>query len=342
MEEHIDRQIFIGGCSRSGTTLLGAILGAHSECICAPESHFKISVLRACGPSNGHVDSQAALKMITRHWRFKLWELDVDPARAPEGSYARLLEWLVAQYAGRRRLTGRIWVDHTPENINYAPTLLNLFPKAKIVHIVRDGRGVAASIMPLDWGPNTIVETAKWWQEMVTCGLAMEALLPSDRIVRIKYEDLVRAPEETVGRLCDDLDLDYEPTMLQANGFQPPHYTASQHTLIGRCPDAERAARWRTDLTPRQIEIFESLASDLLDRLGYPLLYGSDARSPAFLERQGAAVEEVFRSTVVNTIRWLIRSYPVWLSWDFLHVLADSRRSYHKTQIWSSQVTKAL
>jgi hypothetical protein len=290
-------------------------------------------VIRSCRTQDGEIDLERALRMIRIHWRFKLWGIDVDPSRAPTGSYVELLDWLVEAYARQRGMTGDIWVDHTPENVNYATALLELFPRAKIVHIVRDGRAVANSILPLDWGPNTIVEAAPWWQANVREGLALEGLLPPEQIVRIVYEDLVRAPEETVRRLCLELDLAYEPRMLRADGFQPPGYTASQHELIGRRPDPERATRWKKTLTARQVEMFEGLAGDLLAQLGYPLIYGSQARPPTFVEQGAAELKELVRGDIVNGIRWLIRSYPLWLSWDFLRVLPDSWGSYHKAEI---------
>lgn len=329
----IEGQIFIGGCSRSGTTLLGAILGAHSQCVCPPESHFKTGVLRSCRTEDGGIDLQAALRFIRIHWRFKLWGLDIDPAQAPQSSYVDLLEWMVKQYAQARGLDGRIWVDHTPENINYAPALLELFPRARIVHIVRDGRAVANSILPLDWGPNTVVRAAHWWQAMVREGLELEEQLPTDQIVRLRYEDLVREPEETARWLCGELGLAYESRMLQADGFQPPGYTASQHTLIGRRPDPQRAVRWKMALAPRQIEIFEALASELLDQLGYSLLYGSRARPPSLWESGGAAVKEFLRGDILNGVHWLVRSYPLWLSWDFVRVVSDSWGGYKKAEI---------
>ncbi len=329
----IERQIFIGGCSRSGTTMLGAILGAHSDCVCPPESHFKISVIRSCRTRTGDVDPDCALRLIRLHWRFKLWGVDVDPAYAPTDSYVRLLDWLVEEYAQERGIDARVWVDHTPENVNYAPVLLGLFPRATVVHIVRDGRAVANSILPLDWGPNTVIRAAQWWQANVREGLALEDDVPPDRIVRVSYEDLVRAPEEGVRRLCHALDLPFQSRMLQADGFRPPGYTAPQHELIGRRPSAERAERWRAELTPRQVEIFESLAGDLLEELGYPLVHGSAARPPTLLERATAAVRELVRGNVVNPIRWLARSYPLWVSWDFLRALPDTWRSYHKVDV---------
>ena len=329
----IERQVFIGGCSRSGTTLLGAILGAHGDCVCPPESHFKISVVRTCQAEDGSIDLDEALRFIRMHWRFKLWNLHVDPSQAPHTSYVDLLSWLVESYAEDRGLDGRTWVDHTPENINYAPLLLELFPEARIVHIIRDGRAVANSILPLDWGPNTVVRAAPWWKAMVGDGLALEEALPQGQIVRVMYEDLVYEPEETVRDLCQKLDLAFEPGMLEADGFRPPGYTASQHEMIGRRPDPSRATRWKKTLTPRQIEIFESLAGDLLHEMGYTLTVEGEARAPTPWERSVANLKELVRGDIVNGIRWLIRSYPVWLSWDFLRVLPDSWVSYQKVEV---------
>ncbi len=338
----IERQIFIGGCSRSGTTLLGAILGAHSECICPPESHFKIGAIRSCQTRDGRIDLERALRFIQIHWRFKLWGIDVDANEAPQSSYGDLLEWLVVEFAESRGLKGRVWIDHTPENINYAPTLLKIFPHAKIIHIVRDGRAVANSILPLDWGPNTIIKAAPWWKAMVQEGLAMERTLPPDQIVQVRYEDLVYEPNVTMERLCEAVGLPYEPHIIQADGFEPPEYTASQHTMIGKRPDPSRATRWKETLTPRQIEMFDSLASDMLSKMDYTPLYGAEARPPTRWERQKANLKEFLRGDIVNGLRWMIRSYPLWLSWDFLRVLPDSWGSYQKVEIESSVKVKPV
>jgi hypothetical protein len=322
-ENTIERQIFIGGCGRSGTTLMGAILGAHSACICTPESHFKTSVLQACGGDPDQVDPQTAVDLIRRHWRFKLWGLDIDPTQVPLSevgtSYSHMLKCIVSRYAKRQGKPGAsIWVDHTPANVRQALTLLKVFPQAKLIHAIRDGRAVACSIMPLDWGPNTAARAARWWMDALVPGLALEALLGEDRIIRVRYEDLVRAPEETLSDLCARLEIGYEPQMVEGSGFKPPQYTISQHELIGKAPDAARASRWEKRLTPRQIEIFESLSHDFLSGLGYRLRYGPSARTPHLAERLSAAAKELVQGEIVNRVRWLVRSYPLWLSWDFL------------------------
>src|SRR4030095_1909271 len=98
---------------------------------------------------------------IDRHWRFRIWEFDLG-GRRPERdtvkpTFRAAIEWLVRQYAESvDRAGARIWVEQDPGNVVHIWKLLQHFPDAKFIHIVRDGRAVAASMLPLDWGPNEI------------------------------------------------------------------------------------------------------------------------------------------------------------------------------------------
>lgn len=321
-KNQISGQVFIGGCSRSGTTLLGSMLGGHNQFICTPESHFKIDVLRLLNGATDDIDGTAVFKRLSQHWRYKIWELAADDSHLAQEldgcSYADLLNWLITQYThsvGRSQAI--TWVDHTPENISYAMTLHQLFPNAKFIHIVRDGRGVAASIIPLDWGPNSIVKAARWWVRMVSFGLAAERLLPPSQIAQVKYEDLVTDPEQTLRRLCDFLEVPFAEEMLQATGFKLPQYTLRQHTLVGSAPNPATATRWQQRLSARDVEIFENQTRDYLAFLGYPMQYGLNAKPPNFMEVQKGKNQELIRGEFINKIKWLIRSYPLWLSRDF-------------------------
>ena len=200
------RPVFIGGCHRSGTTLLGSMLGAHSDCLCVPESHFKVAALSA-HLARGTTGASRVLDAISKDWRFRLWEVDIPSASVFEGelggSCAGLIEWIVSRYGERvGKPAPRIWVDHTPSNVRHAATLLEAFPDAQMIHIVRDGRAVAASLLPLDWGPNRIDRAAHLWVEMVGHGLAAEAHWGAARVARVRYEDLVQEPHAALARLC--------------------------------------------------------------------------------------------------------------------------------------------
>lgn len=289
--------VFIGGCDRSGTTYLASLLGVHSACITTPESQFKTDALRMV-ESNGPL-SEEVVNQITSHWRLKLWELDSKAlAGLSRASYPDFLRSLVCAYqqcVGKQQ--AKVWIDHTPNNLSYSHALLELFPEAKFVHIVRDGRAVAASVLPLDWGPNTVDHAAKWWLERLSSCFATELGLSPARILRVRYEDVVSRPEEALQTLCKFLGLEFEPTMVQGGGFRVPGYTRAQHHLVEGKPDPSRIDRWKKTLSSRDIELFEFRAADVLQHLGYPLVFGVRARR---ITRQ-----ENLKLNTFNLVSWL-------------------------------------
>lgn len=302
---HDMRPVFIGGCGRSGTTMLGSLLGSHSDCIVTPESQFKIKSIRMLAEGRGDSTLGEILEMIHAHPRFKLWDVRLDPAEGLEqaSDLASLLIWLTQKYAeSRGKPHASSWIDHTGANSKYAPSLLKLFPEARFIHLVRDGRGVAASVMPLDWGPNSVHRAAHWWTEQIAYGLASEGYL-GRRAMRVTFEELVTAPEVSLRRLCDFLELTFEPEMIRADGFDVPSFTRGQHWLVGEPPDPSRAECWKNELTQREIEVFESLTGDLLVSLGYELQFGSLARSVSWVERTRAYGTEALRGLLTNRFR---------------------------------------
>lgn len=301
----ITSAVFIGGCARSGTTLLGAMLGAHPDCICVPESQFKAQLLK--DPRFGTPES--IHRMLTNHWRFKLWELplsagelplDGDDADRPARSLLRLVE-LYAQKSAKPEAT--VWIDHTPHNVRQASLLGRAFPDSKFIHIVRDGRGVAASVIPLDWGPNSIIEAARFWVEQTAYGLAAEQSFGPGRILRVTYEDLVMEPDQVMRRIAAFAGLEFTPAMTEGGGFVVPRYTAQQHALIASRPDPTRIDGWRKKLTLREQEIFEHLTEDFLGYMGYERYCAYPTRAPSWLEKSGAKVHEFARKHLFNSVR---------------------------------------
>jgi len=300
------KPIFIGGCERSGTTLLGAMLGAHPRYLCVPEMKFKIDVLSSSGNgADALVEPVAILKKLVRRSSYRIWELDqaVDSATRSKVSGREFIEWTVTAYGQKvGKPSPTTWVDHTPSNIRYVWPLLQVFPDAHLVHIVRDGRAVAASLLPLDWGPNEIEVAARYWAERLAFGFAAEARWPS-KVTRVQYEELVQDPEVSLKKLCDALALDYDPAMCQGTGFRMPRYTANQHALVGTLPNVTRIDAWEQQLLPRQIEIFESIVADLLLSLGYPLRFGVHAQKMSRQEATVSTIREFYKREWVNRRR---------------------------------------
>ena len=300
------RPVFIGGCGRSGTTLLGAMLGTHPRWLATPESKFRFLPSRRDQRADKRIDLPAAIEQIADHWSFKIWDVDLGEAELRDGcgSYPELLLRIVRAY-GRKagKAEPEVWIDHTPGNIKFASLLFDQFPGARLIHMVRDGRATAASVMGLDWGPNTVVTAAKWWVDYVTRGLAAESVYGPERVKRVVYEDLVSEPERSLREVCDFLGIDYLPEMVDGRGFDVPRFTVGQHALVGQRPNIDRLQAWRKALKPRDVEIFESIAVDLLAGLRYEPVYGWSASRPTSWEKTRVAFREEYHRHILNRMR---------------------------------------
>jgi hypothetical protein len=300
--------VFVGGCGRSGTTLLGAILGTHSECICTPESQFKTDLYHFLSQSD-NPDFMDVLNRITKLRRFRFWGFDIDKQSFPSkkiSTYSELIFWIVKKYAEKtgKRNPG-IWIDHTPANIRHTGILFELFPDARLIHLVRDGRAVAASMIPLDWGPNTIDHAAHFWMKKILLGLEAEKKW-QEKVIRVKYEDLVHDPEKMLKHICSYLNIDFQSEMIKGTDFRVPLYSSEQHALIGKEPDIRRVNAWENTLKPRQIEIFESISGQILVTLGYSLHYGVNARKMTGTEKTKSLLYELYKKNLINKfVHWL-------------------------------------
>lgn len=298
------KPIFIGGCDRSGTTMLGAMLGSHPRGGVVPELHLKQSLLCKAGGA-ACLPLSSARELIGMSTDVRIWDLGRSSSEltcdmADPLPVADVVRSLVRRYFEKNGSElPEFWVDHTPVNLATAMRLVKAFPKAQFVHIVRDGRAIVASVLPLDWGPNTIVAGARWWAMKMSFALAAEQWL-GDRCHRVHYEDLVRDPERALSKLCGQLGLDFDPSMICGEKFAVPAVTKRQHRLVGHAPDASRIDAWQSKLSKRQIELFELLTFDLLPMLGYELRADCRARWPSAQERFRSEVGDLLRTFVTN------------------------------------------
>ena len=294
--------IFIGGSGRSGTTMLADLLGVNGRCLATPDTPFKNWLIADYG-SRPIDDLDAALARIAKHGKYRELGLRLD-LRDPDllgAGWRELMNHIVHKYADSiERSSFAIWVDPANTNLQFASELLTAYPAAHFIHIVRDGRAVAASVMDLDWGPNQIHRCARDWMECLAHGLAIEQRWP-DRALRVRYEDILRDAERELRRICDHCDLEFLPAMCRGGGLRVPGYTKEQHKLVGKPPEPLRIDAWKSRLSPRHVEIFESEVGQLLPVLGYEPVYGAKARGMTTLEEITLELRDIVRSRLVNT-----------------------------------------
>ena len=212
------RFLFVGGCERSGTSLLQKLLCSHSAIVGGAELmfsgriaelHYRMRWTLTAGP-------QAYSRRLGTF--FTAAELD-DAFRA---LYRRLLEGVGESGASPAYIS-----EKTPSNIFAAAHLLRLFPDAKFVHLVRDGRGVLAShrgvwrrLRASDGGADRSAFRTRTVCSRWNAAVAAHRALTDDSDLAPRYfwmrlEDLLREPEIELRRLFDFLDLELEEVALR-------------------------------------------------------------------------------------------------------------------------------
>lgn len=262
------------------------MLDHHPQLAVSNDTHFITH-----GAGSREIDAQTPLEpaMVERAVRFRtnsgkagFHRLELPEARVREigasaPTYASFVERIFDELA---RVRGKpLAGDKTPDYVRAIKLLSRLFPQARFVHIVRDGRDVTLSLLdwarihrrgparlPL-WDEEPVAACAQWWSGMLERGRRDGARLGPDRYLEIRYEDLTTEPADTLHRIAAFLRLPFAEEMLSYHEDQPrlrrPGRTSNLPPTVG-------LRDWRTELPAREVAIFESIAGETLERFGYP------------------------------------------------------------------------
>jgi Sulfotransferase family len=269
-----DAPFFIVGCPRSGTTLLRRLLNSHPRLAIPGESHFIPHLRRGYrDPRNDREARELAARILRLRW-IRDWGMTIEPsAFAGDRTLRQILARLYGAWAHDRQKVR--WGDKTPQYVAVIPVLLDIFPDARIVHIIRDGRDVALSLVDVRFGANNVFVAAREWRHLVTAGRRAGAALPPETYLEIRYEALLDRPAETMAAVCAFLGESFTDAVLRPTASPPPRHR--HQARIGSGPRRPRATeivrtnagKWRTAMSPADRVLFESVAGDLLAALGY-------------------------------------------------------------------------
>jgi len=179
----------------------------------------------------------------------------------------RSLYQLYAHKQGKQR-----YGDKTPAYVHHIPTLAALFPEARFVHLVRDGRDVALSTLDHPTMSRALPELAVLWRRGVEKGRRAGRRLGPERYREILYEDLVSDPEVVARSVCDFLELRFDPVVLRYHERasellrSTPHPQAHSRVHL---PPTKGLRDWRSQMSHEDVVLFDLVAGGLLQDLGY-------------------------------------------------------------------------
>jgi hypothetical protein len=301
--------VVVLGVSRSGTTLLKAMLDAHSQLAIPSESYFVPQLWDRHGE---HPNPEHFVADLRRLERIRQWGVDPEDVRRrlPEQpTFAEAIEAIYKLYAESRGKPR--FGDKTPLYMQHLDVLERAFPDARYVHIVRDGRDAALSLLAMRRRPRFnlsrprgVGDFACAWRSEVGAARRFGRDHP---YLELRYEDLVAEPEARLREVCAFLGLEYEPAMLEYHRREDPGLLADHPRLAQ--PPVAGVRSWREELSRGETELFEAIAGDLLVELGYERAYphpGRRARAAA------ARIGYAARRWTWGTALPLVRKSPAW------------------------------
>ena len=282
------------GVRRSGTTLLRVMLDRNPELAVPDESYFVPQLARR---HRTPVDPAAFLDDLRRLPTLVDWGLSPASVRArlrPGMTTDDAIAAVFAAYAAERGKAR--WGDKTPLYMQHLDLLERLFPDARFVHLIRDGRDAAlsflsvpAGLMTEGWGhPRDAAGFACQWATEVASARELGARVGGQRYRELRYEALVADPEGELRAVCAFAGLEYDPAMLDYVGQTDSARKAHQQRLNE--PPRQNVREWRTEMSESDRHAFEEVAGALLAELGYEVEIRGTARGKlaAYRLRTGA------------------------------------------------------
>lgn len=297
--------LFVVGYMHSGTTLFLNILSNHRE-LFSPRGESKIfdcmHMIRSSFPS---LDEDVTRRLFVRFCCVVVekgfssaWEVSASglltasddddlveralpggSALADHGAIFRHVLDCAAEMHGRKR-----WVEKTPTHVFHIDRIMASIPDAQFIELVRDPRDVIASkktrrqtvwtdrykpevrkLKHFEKGYDPLWDTLSW-KSAIRSGQSGAARYPHSWI-RVRYEDLVEDPAAEVKRVCDSIDLPFEPSMMRISWANPAEWRSQAD--YSRQITRASVARWRKVLKPTETALCQQVVGAEMRMLGY-------------------------------------------------------------------------
>lgn len=164
------------------------------------------------------------------------------------------------------------WCCKSLSNVHYVPEIDEYLPKAKYLYLYRDGRDVAVSFKKAVVGQKHFYHIAQDWAKAQRAALKMRQKFDESQFFSISYESLTGSPEESLKALCKFLEVEYSPSMMSFHESSEAKNTASSSSLWNNVTKPimnQNTKKFLKQASEEEVRIFELVAGDVLDALGY-------------------------------------------------------------------------
>ncbi len=254
------KRVFVVGCQRSGTTWMTLLLAQHPVVTAFQHSKFF------------HY-----LSGLEKWWKFKEnAQQRPVPILLEDEFYMLCRNFAVDVFnkVAARESAVQVVVDKTPENVRFSDLIINIFPDAYFIHVIRDPRSVFSSLRSAgSWTdrwefPTRAVDGANFWLNAVNAGRKIGDV--TERYLEVRYEALHESGPETLQQIYQWLDLSSDRELCQ-NALDECKIDKVRTKVKMPTGFFRKGVKesWRQDLTDSDIRIIEYVAQDLMQEFGY-------------------------------------------------------------------------
>ncbi|MCW8856258.1 MAG: sulfotransferase [Kangiella sp.] len=304
--------VFIVGNPRSGTTLTAVLLDRHSRIAVPPETNFFNMFLPTIHKQD-KLDHETMTHFTLRSDRINDLGLEAENVLKHFKHYKlsvyNLFRVILEEYTKSR---GKFRPgEKSPMHIQHVDEIIKLYPHAKVICVMRDGRDVVNSILNT-WGDKELSRRIEWlsvkWAQNARLAVKYANKYP-DRFIIIKFESLLRNPESELRKICNFIGEEYELSLLNSSYGDSNTIPDWEYEWKGKSNqelDVSRIEAWRKNNNIKQICVMNALMGGMLRKFGYrdTSLYGC----PWPLRLRLVGTRLVFRPILRKLFKALVRN----------------------------------
>ncbi|MEK6699920.1 MAG: sulfotransferase [Nitrospirota bacterium] len=278
------KPIFMIGTQRSGSNLLRLMLN-QLPAIAAPHPPHILQRIMPLVPDYGDLaapenfsrlvdDICRMVELNPVPWEGVTLDRKDVASRCREKSLVAIHGAVYDIYAEARK--AKTWCCKSLANINFVPQIEAYFDKPQYIYLFRDGRDVAVSFRKAVVGEKHFYHIAREWGATQRLALKIGSEIEPSRFLKVRYEDIIGEPEKMANMLCDFFGVAYRKSMLEYHQAEEAKRTASASELwlnVTRPVMKNNSRKFLLEAGERDVRIFESVAGDVLDALGYDRVY---------------------------------------------------------------------
>ncbi len=284
------KPLFIVGTQRSGSNLLRLMLN-ESKDIAAPHPPHILKTFLPLLSFYGELEKDENFHRLVKDvCEFVQknpveWEVFPDFEKVIERTKKRsLIAIMAAVYEIPAAAKGaKYWCCKSMANVEILPELHEALPEAKFIYLYRDGRDVALSFTKAFVGEKHFYAIAQQWTKDQQFALSFQEKYTSAQCFSLPYESFIQSPEKELKSLCRFLEIEFTPEMLQYYQSKESQRAAESGEMwknVVKPVLSENHHKFLKETSPEQIRIFETVAGDMLEKLGYALIHDPNSLSP--------------------------------------------------------------